>query len=402
MTHVYAGAGSSLHLVNALDGTIESSASPCHGRGLACVSGDWVLAAQRKEAAIFVFRRGQKSPHVKCRLSEPVGPICASPDGSYCFAGGLSGTMYAWELWSGQLVRTWFGHNKPVRCLGITDDCSFLVSGGDDSVVSVWSVDDLVDVSSSSGGGGAGRGGGAAGDVVRERHSWSDHSQAVTALHVGHGGARARVFTASLDRTARVFEVFSKQLLYTVACGTFLTTIAASPDEAWLFAGGGDGAIVCVDLRAMAVAAAQGSSSSGGGASSHGAGLVLAVSHDASHARLEGHTAPVSGLLCVGMGTLLVSASDDGTVRAWDVASRQCLQTTDLKAPVACLLAAGPLDLAEPRVSGASDQDLAPLAPLRKYAQSGAPAATNLPVRLVACHHEVGKVDSGQKRVKLG
>ena len=381
MTHVYAGAGSNLHLVSALDGTIESTASPCHVRGLACISGDWVLSSQRKEAAIFVFRRGQKSPHIKCRLSEPIGPITLSPDGSYCFAGGLTGTMYAWELWSGQLVRTWFGHNKPVRCLGMTDDCSFLVSGGDDSVLSVWCVDDLVDANT-----------GRAGDAVRERHSWSDHSQPITALHVGRGGARARVFTASLDRTARVYEIFSKQLLYTLACGTFLTTVVASPDEWRLFVGSGDGSIVAVDLRVMA---ATNSSSGDGG------GVIIETGR--AHERLEGHAAPVSGLLCADQGTLLVSASEDGTVRCWDVASRQCIQTTDLKSPVTSIIPSGMVDASDARAGAASDQDLAPFAPLRKYAQAGAAGAlaTYLPVRRFACHHEVGKAAAGSlKRAK--
>ena len=143
--------------------------------------GDWVLSSQRKEAAIYIFRRGQKSPHIKCRLAEPIGPVLISPDGSYCFAGGTSGTLYAWEVWSGQLIRTWHGHHKTVRCLGLTDDASFLVSGGDDAVLSVWNVGDILDSDD-------GR------MVVRERHSWADHSQAVTALHVGRGGSEG-VFT---------------------------------------------------------------------------------------------------------------------------------------------------------------------------------------------------------------
>ena len=162
---VYVGSGTSLHLISPLDGAVFSVASPCPSRGLACIAEDWVLASQRKEAAIYVFRRGQKSPHLKCRLAEPIGPIIVSPDCTYCFAGGSSGKLYAWELSSGELVRTWHGHHKPVRSLGMTDDSSFLVSGGDDAVLSVWSVLDVVDADESP-----------SSAVVRDFHSWPDHS----------------------------------------------------------------------------------------------------------------------------------------------------------------------------------------------------------------------------------
>ena len=42
-------------------------------------------------------------------------------------------------------------------------------------------------------------------DTSLTRHVWSHHSQAVTSLHCGKGGAlKARVVTASLDQTCKV------------------------------------------------------------------------------------------------------------------------------------------------------------------------------------------------------
>ena len=55
--------------------------------------------------------------------------------------------------------------SQSVRCLGLTDDSSYLVSGSDDAVLSVWPVTDLVDDGINS-----------TVSSVRETCSFSDHS----------------------------------------------------------------------------------------------------------------------------------------------------------------------------------------------------------------------------------
>ena len=349
---VYAASGSSVVLLNPLSGAVHSSVSPCPARALAVVEGDWVLATQRKEAAIYAVRRAQKSVHIKCRLPESLGPVAT--DGTFCYGGGVTGSLFVWELSSGLLLRTWHGHHKPVRCLGLTDDGSYLVSGGDDSVLTVWSTLDLVDD---------------AGDgPIREYHSFSDHSQAITAVHVGHGGVRGRIFSSSLDRTVRVFEIFSKQVLFTVSLDSFVTSVVASSDESWLYAGTGDGTIVAIDLRESACAGAE-SINSGG------------------YSRLDGHTQPVTGLICLDQGGSLVSSSEDGTCRAWDLFSKQCVQTTDLKASVTCIVPAGAFNASESRSAGPSEHDICPLVPLRKYPGQG--RGGHLPLRRLQAHQHV-------------
>jgi pre-rRNA-processing protein IPI3 len=242
-----------------------------------------------------------------------------------------------------QLVRRITAHHKAVRCLGLTDDLSFLLSGGDDAVLSVWPVVDLVDVDDTSDA------------AVREFHSWTDHLLGVTSVHVGRGGVQARVFSASLDRTARIFEIFSRQLLYTVSCGTFLTSVVASPDEAWLFLGMGDGAITAVDLL---TAAAQTFASGGD--------VVMETGQTRSH--MTGHSQAITGFVFVEHATMLISASEDGTVRVWDLQSKQCVNTTDMKSPVTCIARAeyfDPMMLSAAKAT--PERNFVPIPPLRKY-----------------------------------
>jgi pre-rRNA-processing protein IPI3 len=68
------------------------------------------------------------------------------------------------------------------------------VSGGSDSLVIAWSTADALAGSYEAGGD----------EAAVPEHVWSDHSLPVTGLAVGKGGARARVFTSSLDQSCKV------------------------------------------------------------------------------------------------------------------------------------------------------------------------------------------------------
>lgn len=298
MTAVLASLGSETVCLNPFDGTNLGSFTPAQTapRGLALVggaAGDWILGSQRKEAAIYVWRWGQKSPHAKCRLAEVVGPVVVDANEAYCYAGGASGTLYAWELWTGNLVRVWQGHHKGVACLGLTDDGSFLVSAGDDAIVSAWNLSLVVSRGD--------RTFGAQEEPVREFHSWNDHTLPVSDMHVGAGGIRGRVFTVSLDRTFRVLELFSQQLLLSISLDVYLTAVTVHPDETWAFVGQGDGHIARLALDATAEAP------------------------EGKDDKLLGHTQAVTAVACIKHGTELVSASEDGTLRIWDLVTQRNL-----------------------------------------------------------------------------
>ena len=77
---------------------------------------------------------------------ESVAALAASPDGGYLVAGGASGTLYLWEVASGRLLRSWAAHYKAVTSLMFVGGSGVLVSGGEDTLVNVWLLADLLDV----------------------------------------------------------------------------------------------------------------------------------------------------------------------------------------------------------------------------------------------------------------
>lgn len=43
-------------------------------------------------------------------VAERLTALAASPDGCVCAGGGVSGALYAWDIASGRLLRTWPAH----------------------------------------------------------------------------------------------------------------------------------------------------------------------------------------------------------------------------------------------------------------------------------------------------
>jgi len=47
---------------------------------------------------------------------------------------------------------------------------------------------------------------------VEPRYSWTNHTLPVTDIHVGCGGCRARVATASRDKSVKVVTQFAREI----------------------------------------------------------------------------------------------------------------------------------------------------------------------------------------------
>jgi hypothetical protein len=122
--------------------------------------------------------------------------------------------------------------------------------------------------------------------------------------------------TCSLDRTVVLFDVHacppSGKQVVRMSLGGPLESVACRPAGDLAFAGSSGGTIYVVDLSAAA------------------AGISAAASADANAggaARvLEGHTRAVTALACSLDNVTLVSASEDGSLRVWDMVTRQCLR----------------------------------------------------------------------------
>lgn len=93
---------------------------------------------------------------------------------------------------------------QPVTALAFSDGGDVLLSGGEDTLVHVWLLLDLLDAAA---GGAAGLGSGFAGAAPASLHSWSEHTLPVAALLCGAGAADPFVASVSIDRTCKIYSL---------------------------------------------------------------------------------------------------------------------------------------------------------------------------------------------------
>ncbi|OQS02021.1 WD domain-containing protein [Thraustotheca clavata] len=311
-----------------------------------------LIGAQPGKLALHMHLWGKDVPTYKCHVTEPMGPLIATRDGNFCLAGGASGKIYVWCVATGALLHVWDAHYKAVSALSLTPDNAFLVSGGEDAVVHVWRLLDILDASNQSS---------ALNQGLSPLHTWTDHVLPITHIHCGFGG---RVFTSSLDRTTKIWDLFTGHSMVSITCPSYVNVCVPDAMEHRLFLGAGDGRIYVVDLHAAATAATAAQ-----------AQIVSAQEgtpfsqESLSTEGFVGHEHPITNLVVSLCGRFVISGDDDGAVRVWDSVSRQALRTMNfVKGSIsAMVLLPRPAGLFHPVPK--NNYEL-PIAPFKKYIAS--------------------------------
>ncbi|XP_061457287.1 WD repeat-containing protein 18 isoform X2 [Rhineura floridana] len=257
----------------------------------------------------------------------------------------------AWELQrkvsSGNLLAILNRHYQDLSCLAFTDDSSHFLSGAKDSLVIVWSLYSILQVEHTQ--------------SPEPWHVWSRHSLPITDLCCGVGGPMARAATASLDQTAKLWEISSGNLLLSVVFDVGIMSVTLDLTEYHMFCGGMDGSLFQVDLCAWPVQRERG------------------FQTEREDGKLfKGHRNQVTCLSVSTDGSLLLSGSHDETVRLWDIQSKQCVRTVNYKGPVTnAFITLAPANMLNP--------DSKPRVPLPKFSRhlyaaesAGSPASEGL------------------------
>jgi pre-rRNA-processing protein IPI3 len=287
-----------------------------------------------------VWPLGREQASLRCFAPEQLSSLAAC--GPLLASGSASGALWLWHAPSGRLLRTWGGHTRAVSALCWSADGSFLLSGSEDTLVAAWSLSRLA----------CGLNDGAASAATAwppsALYSWSEHSLGVVSLAAGCAVGSPLVVSASLDATVRVWTLAGGSLLRTLRLPCPLSALCLDGCDRTLFAGGADGRIFAAPLA--------------GGGSGDGAGEAAFS--------LAGHTRSVRSLAASADGRHLLSGSDDGSLRVWCLASRQCLRSLAharaCAAPVVALLL---VPRATVGAQGGRDAPASPIAPLAKFLQ---------------------------------
>ncbi|CAK5273820.1 unnamed protein product [Mycena citricolor] len=196
--------------------------------------GGLLFAAQQDKSIMNVYNFQKDQISLKIVLPEKLTCIAIDHFGEYCAGGTAQGRIYLWEIASGILFNSWDAHYRQVTVLKFTHDGAGLVSGSEDSGISVWSVSRLLDDDVLN-------------DLPLPYCVLSDHTLPVTDIACGIGAfPRCRILSASVDHS--LWDLASQSLLTTFQFPQPISCLAWDATERLFFAASKDGSIHQMNL----------------------------------------------------------------------------------------------------------------------------------------------------------
>ncbi|KAJ4815815.1 hypothetical protein LUZ62_028381 [Rhynchospora pubera] len=286
--------------------TYKTCASPRHGLtavGSRFIASSQVRASQSASSAPIYFWSWDKPQlGVKSFPAEPIGPLIANSEGTYLIGGGASGSIYLWEVASGKLLKKWHAHYRSVTCFALSDDESLLISGSDDGGVRVWNLVSIFDASKFQ-------------SSSSYLYSFTEHALRVTDVVSGRGLSNSIIISSSEDRTCKIFSLSEGKILRSIALDSIADALAIDPGEHRFYAGCRDGKIYIKALN---------------------------VEKNPTIGILFDHSVAVTSIACQN-GTTLVSGSEDGIIRIWDIMTQHVVRMLKhAKAPINNVLVVKP------------------------------------------------------------
>uniref|UniRef100_A0A673GK28 WD repeat-containing protein 18 n=1 Tax=Sinocyclocheilus rhinocerous TaxID=307959 RepID=A0A673GK28_9TELE len=246
-------------------------------RSLTVLNGEYILGAQLGKNFINVWeiqRKDQLQQKIVC--PGIVTCLCASPDG-LCVLAGIAEAIYLWEVSEETGLHNSEAMKNCVLCFSVVQ----------------------LDLSR----------------TPEPRHILSRHSLPITDIHCGLFPINEYVFLS--PHVSQVWEISSGEMLLSVLFDVGIMSVTFDPCEYFLFCGGSDGNIFQVSLCSTSINRDK----------------TFQTDSDGNQV-FKGHRNLVTCLSVSMDGTLLLSGSNDETVRMWDVQSKQCIWSINHKGPV--------------------------------------------------------------------
>lgn len=266
---------------------------------VAFINFNFIVSANASKPLIHIWPINSQEQMQSARLVTPgkVNALAVSSDGNYCVC-GIAELVYLWHIPTGKMFASLSRHFQNVSHLQFTDDDSYFISAGQDGMVLVWSLADVLS------------------GHVQPKFTFSDHSLPITGLKVGLGGSRATLYTASLDRTVRLYDLAQGQQTAVLMFRNGLTSIAVDRMETSIYVGTTEGEVICFSI------------------STPPRTLEYHLEdHDMNHS-FRGHAGHVTCISLSMDSETMLSGGQDGNLIVWHIKSKQILKTMKHKGPV--------------------------------------------------------------------
>ncbi|SPP89972.1 WD repeat-containing protein 18 isoform X1 [Drosophila guanche] len=267
---------------------------------LAMLGLNYVLAANTMKPLLHVWPINKQEQMLSLRFVLPgkANAMALTPDGAYLLV-GIQESIYIWHMNTGRMLNTLSKHYQAITCLRFTDNGEHFISAGKDGAVLVWDLTFSIaplDNGSQEG--------------SEPLYSFNDHGLAVTDLHTGIGGIRSYLYTVSLDRCCKVYDLNGGIMLLSIVFPVALHSVVVNRMETSIYVGSAEGkAFVFHNWRAPRM-------------------KEYHLEEEKAQAFI-GHTVgkPITSLALTMNAQQMVSAGDDKQVCVWDVVSRQLMKS---------------------------------------------------------------------------
>jgi WD40 repeat protein len=249
--------GKEVQTVGAFDSEIESVAFSPDGHRL-------LTGGYDRLVSLWDLDTGRRLLALKGHRHGLMG-VAFSPQNRVIISGGQDQAVKLWDATEGKLVRS-FETGDDILGMAVSSDGRFILTGGDDGTLSLWDL-----------------------TVGQEARSFSGHVSAVLSAAVAADGQLA--FSGGQDHKVRVWDAATGQEIRSLDYGSSVHAIAASRDGHLVAAGGTGTKILLWDLHA-------------GG----------------PPRELVGNVGAIRGLDFSPDGRHLLSGSERGEVKVWEVA----------------------------------------------------------------------------------
>ncbi|XP_055615746.1 WD repeat-containing protein 18 [Toxorhynchites rutilus septentrionalis] len=270
---------------------------------LATINGQYIVAGNLVKPMLHIWPVNRHEP-IATRFIIPgrATAVAVSPDGNYCLV-AVQETVYVYQLVTGAMLASISRHYQSVNVLRFTDDGSHFISAGQDGMVLVWNLANVVRVYQKQ--------------TVNTLYSFSDHAIPVTDVHVGKGGMKAIFCSVSLDRTCKIYDLTSGSMLLNLVFQEALSSVSMDNLESSVFVGSSDGPIYTFNILCP----------------------PRTKEYHIERKQLQknifvGHKKAVTCLSVSIDGEILLSGGADENVHIWHIKSRQQLRTIPHKGTV--------------------------------------------------------------------
>ncbi|EFX83603.1 hypothetical protein DAPPUDRAFT_301554 [Daphnia pulex] len=268
-------------------------------QSLNIVGGDYLLSSLKDKPIIQVWALNRQD-QITTKMIMPgiIQVLVMSPCNNFC-VGALSEQLLVWQVSTGKLVASLRRHYQNVSDVKFTADSSRFISAGAEGLVLLWSLDTVLHTKE-----------------CEPDSIWSDHSLPVTGLHVTKSLIQPLVFSVSLDQTCKIRDLNTGKTLFNIQFNGPLRSVVVDHSEESCYVGSHEGKIYRLDLLDPPRSVEQ------------------MVDESASRKMFVGHEKAVTCLSVSTGGCHLLSGSDDGSARVWDIASGQCVRILAHRGPL--------------------------------------------------------------------